>query len=71
MDAGSERAVLRRPRCATLARVADEVTVLQAPPRHTLEELAERARRPLEAAGTERAVVFAQRLVDAAGEALR
>jgi predicted nucleotidyltransferase len=38
--------------------VADPVTILRAPPRHTLAELTERARRPLEAAGAERAVVF-------------
>ena len=39
-------------------RVADAVTILRAPARHTLAELAERARGPLEASGAERAVVF-------------
>lgn len=38
--------------------MSEEVTVLRAPRRHSLEELAERARRPLEEAGAERAVVF-------------
>jgi len=36
----------------------DEVTVLRAPARFTLGELAERVRGPLEVAGAERAIVF-------------
>jgi predicted nucleotidyltransferase len=38
--------------------VSEEVTVVRGAARHTLEELADRARDPLEAAGAERAVVF-------------
>jgi predicted nucleotidyltransferase len=38
--------------------VADEVVVVRAPRRYTLEELARRAAGPLEEAGAERAIVF-------------
>jgi predicted nucleotidyltransferase len=38
--------------------MSEEVTVLRAPARFTLGELAERMRGPLEAAGAERAIVF-------------
>jgi len=38
--------------------VSEEVTILRAPARHSLEELARLARKPLEAAGAERAVAF-------------
>jgi len=38
--------------------MSDEVTILRAPARFTLDELAERLRGPLEAAGAERAIVF-------------
>lgn len=38
--------------------MSEDVTVLRAPARHSLEELARLARRPLEAAGAERAVAF-------------
>ena len=41
-----------------VSRVADVVTILRAPARYTLAELAARARRPLDVAGAERAVVF-------------
>jgi predicted nucleotidyltransferase len=38
--------------------VSDEVSVIRAPRRHSLEQLAARAAGPLRAAGAERAVVF-------------
>ena len=38
--------------------MSEEVTVLRAPARFTLDELAARLRGPLEAAGAERAIVF-------------
>jgi predicted nucleotidyltransferase len=38
--------------------MSDEVTVLRAPARFTLDELAERMRGPLDVAGAERAIVF-------------
>jgi len=38
--------------------VSEEVTILRAPSRQSLEELARRVREPLEAAGVERAVAF-------------
>jgi len=38
--------------------MSGDVTVLQAPPGHTLEEIAQMAARALKAAGAERAVVF-------------
>jgi predicted nucleotidyltransferase len=38
--------------------MSEEVAVLRAPARFTLDELAERLRGPLEAAGAERAIVF-------------
>lgn len=38
--------------------MSEEVVVLRAPARFTLDELAERMREPLEAAGAERAIVF-------------
>lgn len=38
--------------------MSDEVVVLRAPARFTLDELAERMREPLDTAGAERAIVF-------------
>ena len=38
--------------------MSDEVIVLRAPARFTLDELADRMRGPLEVAGAERAIVF-------------
>ena len=38
--------------------MSDEVTVLRAPARFTLDEITERLRGPLEASGAERAIVF-------------
>lgn len=38
--------------------MSEDVTILRARARHTLEELAQRARKPLEEAGAERAVAF-------------
>ena len=43
---------------ATLGPMGDEVIVIRAPTRGSLEELAGKAAAPLEAAGAERAVVF-------------